>query len=57
MRADAADELKALYLRVTSENVQAVYAENRGTILQPIQDLPEGLRRLLTPQEGAAIRQ
>jgi hypothetical protein len=55
MRADAADELKALYLRVTSENVRAVYAENRSRILRPIESLPEGLRRLLTPQDGDAI--
>lgn len=52
MRADAADELKATYLRVTAENVQAVYAENRDRILRPIQELPEGLRRLVTPQES-----
>ena len=57
MRADAADELKATYLRVTAENVQAVYANNRDRVLGAIQDLPEGLRRLVTPQEGSAGRQ
>lgn len=56
MSADAAEELRAIYLRVTEENVRAVYAENREELLQPIQDLPEGLRRLLTPNEGAATR-
>ncbi len=56
MRADAAEELRAIYLRVTEENVRTVYADNREELLQPVQDLPEGLRRLLTPNEGAATR-
>ena len=51
MRADAAEELKALYFRVTAENVEAVYRKHRDEILEAIRPLPDGLRRLLTPQE------
>lgn len=53
VRNGAAENLKALYLRVTGENVRAVYAQYRETILRPVQGLPEGLRYLVTPQECA----